>query len=348
MKVHILYPFVAGPWGGANQFLKAIRDYLIIHGYYTNNMYSADIILFNSSPMGLTFSLNKIRDLKIKYPNKIFINRIDGPVFFIRNRNLIIDKAFYLFNKSFCDGTIFQSNWSREKNYILGMQKNKFETTVLNASNDKLFNNKNKRRFNPNKKIKIIATSWSSNMKKGFETYKWLDENLDFNKYEMTFVGNSPINFQNIIYKEPMNSEVLVLELKQHDIFITASQSDPCSNSLIEAIHCGLPAIGLNDGGHTEIIGTRGEVFNEKEEIPKLLELITQNYERYEFSMKLPTINEVGKLYYDFMNSIYISTVNKNYTPKSMSYFIYLKIKLYIYLWKLEEKLYGFKNRILK
>ena len=29
MKVHILYPFIDGPWGGANQFLKAIKNYLI-------------------------------------------------------------------------------------------------------------------------------------------------------------------------------------------------------------------------------------------------------------------------------------------------------------------------------
>lgn len=348
MKIHILYPFVDGPWGGANQFLKAIRNYFNSINLYTEDENEADIVLFNSSPSALLLLLSKVKKLKEQNPNLVVISRIDGPVFFIRDRNIFIDKAFYKFNDSFCDGTIFQSNWSREKNYFLGMSKNNFETTVLNAPNPKIFNKDDKIVFNKSEKVKLISTSWSSNWKKGFDAYLWLDENLDFNKYEMIFVGNSPIKFKNIVHKKPMDSETLAQELKQHDIFITASQSDPCSNSLIEAIHCGLPAVGLDDGGHTEIISDAGEVFNNKEEIPKLLEKIVNNYKLYQSNIKLPNIDEVGKLYYDFMRSIYERKLNENYTPKQPTYINYLQIKVYIYLWKVEEKLYGLKNRILK
>jgi glycosyltransferase involved in cell wall biosynthesis len=346
MKIHILYPFVDGPWGGANQFLKAIREYLIVNNFYSENIESADVVLFNSSPMALSDSLNQISNLKVKYKDKIFINRIDGPVFYIRDRNLNIDKAFYIFNNFFCDGTIFQSNWSKKKNYILGMKKNNYETTILNSPNPNIFNKIDKKAFNKNSKIKLIATSWSSNFKKGFEVYQWLDENLDFNNYEMTFIGNSPIKFKNIIYKKPMDSETLAIELKQNDIFITASQSDPCSNSLIEAIHCGLPAIGLNDGGHAEIISNAGEVFNNAKEVPDLIEKITENYSVYQSNIKLPNIDEVGELYYSFMEDIFNQKQNKTYTPKQPKYVNYLQIKAYIYLWKLEEKIFSLKNRI--
>ena len=50
------------------------------------------------------------------------------------------------------------------------------------------------------------------------------------------------------------------------------SQDDPCSNSLIEALHCGLPAIVLNSGGHPEIIGNAGVKFKNRKEIIEAIE----------------------------------------------------------------------------
>jgi len=346
MKIHILYPFVDGPWGGANQFLKAVREYFIKLDMYTADKNEADIILFNSSPMALVDSLNSIKNLKIKYPNKIFINRIDGPVFYIRDRNVYIDKAFYHFNTLFCDGTIFQSNWSKDKNYFLGMDKNSFETTILNAPNPEIFNKDDKVAFNTNRKIKLIATSWSANMKKGFETYAWLDKNLDFDRFEFTFVGNSPIEFKNIIHKQPMDSNALVKELKLHDIFITASQSDPCSNSLIEALHCGSVAIGLNDGGHTEIIGKGGEVFNTNDEILDKLDKIVKNYKKYQDSINLPTIDEVGKKYYVFCKNIHNEQQSGNYTVKKFNLLKYLRIKYNIITWKIIDTIFLLKQKV--
>lgn len=347
MKIHILYPFKDGPWGGANQFLKAVKEYFIKRESYTEKIEEADIILFNSSPYALNEILKIVFKIKKSFPDKIFINRIDGPVFYIRGRNLSIDKAFYKFNETVCDGTIFQSYWSREKNIYLGMKRNNFETTILNAPNSDIFNKNDKKSFNKNEKVKLIATSWSSNIKKGFEVYKWMDENLDFTKYHMTFVGNSPFKFKNIILKEPMGSETLASELKKHDIFITASQSDPCSNSLIEAMHCGLPALGFYDGGHTEIISRGGELFKTSNEIPQKLDLIVNTYEEYQKNIKLPTIDEVGELYFKFIKSIY-DVKDINYKRKDLTFFDYLKIKSYIALWKLEEKIYSIRKAVFR
>ena len=348
MKIHILYPFKDGPWGGANQFLKAVKEYFIKRESYTEKIEEADIILFNSSPSALLLLLLlEAYKLKKNNPKILLINRIDGPVFYIRDRNLFIDKAFYKFNDTICDGTVFQSHWSREKNIYLGMKRNNFETTILNAPNSDIFNKQDKKTFDKHQKVKLIATSWSSNIKKGFEVYKWMDENLDFTKYHMTFVGNSPFKFKNIILKEPMGSETLASELKKHDIFITASQSDPCSNSLIEAMHCGLPALGLDDGGHTEIIAHGGEVFKTSSDIPQKLDLIVNNYEKYQNNINLPTINEVGELYFQFLKRIYDER-ESSYKPKKPTLFDYLKIKSYVVLWNIEEKLFAIKRRILK
>jgi hypothetical protein len=35
------------------------------------------------------------------------------------------------------------------------------------------------------------VTSWSDNERKGADTLAWLDRNLDFDRYELTFVGRA-------------------------------------------------------------------------------------------------------------------------------------------------------------
>ncbi|NOZ35174.1 MAG: glycosyltransferase family 4 protein [Chlorobi bacterium] len=300
MKINIYFPFTDGPFGGGNQFLKALRSYFRKLSVYEENPVNADIILFNSH-----HNIGKLVKLKKKYPEKIFIHRIDGPVFFIRKDNVFLDKLIYTFNDKIADASVFQSNWSKQKNLELGIKNKQFETIILNSPNPDIFNTKGKIRFDKNRKPKIIASSWAANMNKGFNTYQFLDENLNFSKYEMTFCGNSPVKFQNIKHIKPLQSKKLAEILKEHDIYITASKSDPCSNALIEAMHCGLPAIGLNDGGHPEIIGKGGLIFNNKNEIPGIINKIKIDYKKYTENINLPNMNETGNNYFNFINTVF-------------------------------------------
>ena len=119
---------------------------------------------------------------------------------------------------------------------------------------------------------------------KGFNVYKFLDDTLDFGRYEMTFVGRSPIKFNRIQHVPPQPSEELAEVLRQHDIFVTASRNDPCSNALIEALHCGLPAVVRNDGGHPEIVGEAGELFEDERDVLDAIGKVAQNYEYYPYN----------------------------------------------------------------
>ncbi len=150
----------------------------------------------------------------------------------------------------------------------------------------------------------MIATSWSPNWKKGFDVYQWLDENLDFNKYEMVFVGKSPIQFKNIRIISPLSSKDIAEKLKESDIFVFASPIEACSNSLLEALHCGLPAVGPDQSSTPELIGKGGETFSKPAEIPPLLDKITKNYHEYQTNIYNPSIEDVGKRYYDFMTRV--------------------------------------------
>lgn len=341
LKINILYKFKLGPWGGANQFLKDLRLYFMNLKIYSDNPFKSQVVLFNSNPSKYFFIFFLyIYIIKLIKKNLLLINRIDGPIFFIRDKDLILDQLFHDFNYYVCDGTIYQSIWSKNKNYKLGMKRNSYETCIINSANQNIFYKKQPpRSFSfKNRKLRIICSSWSSNQKKGFNIYKWLDRKLDFSKYEMIFIGKSPIRFTNIVMKSPLDSINLASELRASDIYITASSSDPCSNSLVEAISCGLPIIALNDGGHPEILDNNGELFNSKNEIIEIIEKIRNNYSYYFDRANKFIMKNSGNNYYSFLCNIIDDVNNKQYKPKNYS-FTKLCHHLYTYLiFRLNEK----------
>ncbi|MCK4793642.1 MAG: hypothetical protein KAV87_58475, partial [Desulfobacteraceae bacterium] len=139
-------------------------------GIYSENLRDADIILFNSH-----HCLNELFIVKQKYPNKILVHRVAGPISYVRDKDKWIDKAIFQFNNFFADGTIFQSRWSREMNYELGAKKSPYETVIMNAPDETIFYPEGKKPFNE-ETIKLVATSWSGNIRRGFEIYQYLDE----------------------------------------------------------------------------------------------------------------------------------------------------------------------------
>ncbi len=349
LKVSILVEFKESPYGGGNQFLKALKKNFVKKGIYEEIPRNADVILINSYPFKEEYRFKQV--FHFHRQNKLIIHRIDGPLHIYRGnkKDFRIDKIIYYFNRKFADGTIFQSNWSKLKNYELGYKSNNYETVILNASDLDIFNKHGKVNFNKNRKINLIASSISLNWRKGFKIYQYLDKNLDFSKYNMTFVGNSPISFTNIKSIRPLKSKDVVNLLKKHDIFITASQDDPCSNSLIEALQCGLPAIVLDSGGHPEIIGNAGVKFKNRKEIIEAIEEIVLYYEKYQRNINLPTIDDVATLYYNFIKKVYEHRKNNINSSKKNSYFYFLRIKFLIFLWKMKRFSfrYFFSNSLL-
>lgn len=314
LKIHILYRFNNGPWGGGNQFLKALYNEFNILGCYSNSIEEADVLLFNANPKSIDDYMKTLN----KYQNKTIIFRFDGPIFKARGNGFFYDKMLFKLSNYYSDGNIFQSNFSRDSCKSLGLINNKNETVILNAPDKKIFNTKEKKSLkNNNIKIKIITTSWSSNERKGFDILNFLDENLNFDKFEYTFVGNSPIIFENIKIIPPVDSNELSKILQGNDIFISTSKFEACSNSLIEAIHCGCFPIARNNSSHPEIVSGLGLVFDGNIDIISIIEkstslLTSQN------KNSLDTIDKVAELYLRFAK---IANSNKsNYKTNKFSY----------------------------
>ena len=298
MKIFITNKLIDGPTGGGNQFLKALKHQFTKKGLYTEDPLHADIVLFNSHQnLGLVHQLREI-NLRAK-----FVHRLDGPMRLYNNMDDQRDYMAYQMNSDYADAVIFQSEWSKQANIKLGLDiSGKKDTVIHNAPDPGIFYPSDKKQKND--KIRLIASSWSDNIRKGFLTYKYLDETLDFNKYEFFFMGRSPIAFKNIVSLGALTSQEVADELRKSDIFITASENDPCSNSLIEALSCGLPALALNSGGHPELVGQGGALFSKKEEIVNKLEDLCDNCINYQSNIKERTIEKVTDMYVCFFGDL--------------------------------------------
>jgi len=301
MKLHILHTIHDEAWGGGNQFLKALRDALRQRGLYAEVAENADLILCNSFPFGELRMLLALGRLKKK--GKKMVHRIDGPISEIRGKDKVVDSMIYSINQLFAEGTIFQSQWSKEENQQLGMKVQQNSAVIVNAPDPALFFQREP--LPVSGKIKLIATSWSSNPRKGFDVYSFLDTHLDFSKYEMTFVGNSPIAFKNIIMVPAQSSKGVAALLRSHHIFITASQKDPCSNSLLEALHIGLPAVVRNDGGHPELAKKGGMVFNGTQDVISVIDRVASSYQQYVDQIDVSTMTQVVDEYVEFSERVF-------------------------------------------
>ena len=315
MTINIFHRLKEGPWGGGHQFLKALKKELVRLGCYQENSELADVVLLNSFE-----DTSSLFRFKRKYSSKIFIHRVDGPIFLVRGRDKILDKKVFRINQAVADGTVFQSKWCLDKSKDLGMPKNEFETVIYNAPDRNIFNRSDKKTLDRKRKIKLVAVSWSDNWKKGFEYYQFLDDNLNFSRWEFVFVGRSPVKFKNIKIVSPLPPEKLAALLKEQDIYVTASQNEPCSNALIEALACGLPSLVLESGGHPELIGKGGVLLKNKEEMVKGLEKIVQNYKTYADNSPIFSIEKVAQEYLDFGLSIAAAVKSGNYLPKKPSW----------------------------
>jgi glycosyltransferase involved in cell wall biosynthesis len=296
-KISIYFQFKKPPWGGGNQFLLALSKWLKKNGWSVDNVMASNskVFLFNS------FHIDFKEVNKLKKSAKLMMHRIDGPTFLVRGRDRELDDNIFFVNNDAADISVFQSAWSLFETLKMGYSPVN-PVVISNAADRDIFNNDGEKSFSGEKKIKLISTSWSDNPRKGGPVYKWLDEYLDWRRYEYTFVGRLSEPLRNIRVIEPVPSDVLSEIMKQHAVYITASDNDPCSNSLIEALSCKLPVVYFRRGGHPELAGYGGLAFDKKEEIPMLLDLLADNYEAFRSLVVAPDIDAIAHKYMECMN----------------------------------------------
>ena len=330
MKVAIGSQIFEGSWGGGNLFVKNLKNYLIDNNVkVTHHLNDPDIdIILITEPriesLTSTISLFEARLYKsLVNKNVKLVHRINECD--ERKSTNYVNKKMMKVSK-YSDFTIFVSSWISDL-YKIHKIKVKNSSVILSGSDTQVFNNINKKPWDKTTKLKIVTHHWGNNWNKGFDIYSFIDNLLETktfsDKFEFTFIGNIPdnFNFKNTNYVQPKSGLQLANELKSHDLYITGSLNEPSGNHQIEGSLCGLPVLYINSGGIPEYQKNYGIEFN-KNNLEEKLNEIYINYDFYFERNKSFDFNSkvMCEEYFDVIKSIYQPTNNRK---SRVSFYIY-------------------------
>ena len=296
--VALFHEFAPPPYGGGNQFLLALKGELEHRGLRVEvNRISG------ATPACLVNSFNfDFRRLgRFNRPDCRLVHRVDGPIGVYRGFDDGTDARIATINAELAAATIAQSKFSLEAHRNLGIELRN-PVVVHNAVDPAIFYLPKRREAVSARKVRLIATSWSDNPNKGGETLAWLDRNLDRSRFELTLLGRFPVAFEHARVLEPLPSEAVASELRRHDLYIAASRNDPCSNALLEALACGLPAAYLDSGGHPELVGDAGLPFSGAEELPDVIARLVAELDERRAAISVLPLTTVADRYLEVLS----------------------------------------------
>jgi glycosyltransferase involved in cell wall biosynthesis len=301
VRIGLWHKYFKPPYGGGNQFMMALQKAIQQHGVkvsFNKISPSVDVHICNSA----WFDVEKFQKGSAKRPLKI-IHRVDGPIALYRESTWDEDNRIYDLNNKWASATVYQSAWCYQKMLALNFQPVR-PLIIHNAVDSDIFHKKNRITFNVNRKIRLISTSWSDNPKKGGPFYKALEDKLDWSRFSYTFVGNVQQKFDKIDHLSAQNSQKLAEILRQHDIYVMASESEACSNALLEALACGLPVLYIEDGGNGELVGFGGLPFRNIDQALENLERLVQGYEMFQDGIYVDSITDIARKYLDLAEKL--------------------------------------------
>lgn len=295
-ELSIFHDFAPSPAGGANQTLRAIVGELTRRGVgieYGAISPSTRAVLFNSFNFDFSrfevFAARRADDCRM-------IHRVGAVTSLYRGYDDGTDARVAELNHGYADATIAISHATIEMYRTLGIELRN-PRVIYNGVDPSIFHPQDRAPFDPSRTMRLIAVSWSDNPRKGGPVYRWLESVLDWDRYELTYVGNTQEELERARVIPPLPSHELAAVLRDHDVFLTATEHDAYSNALVEALSCGLPAIYLDSGGSREAVKEAGFGFVDREEIPGLLERLRAEFDTRRSMIDLPTLAEIGDAY---------------------------------------------------
>jgi len=294
--IAVFHEFHEPPYGGGNQFLLALVRELGRRGLAVevNRLSgSTPACLYNS------FNFDFARLRRFARHGARMVHRVDGPIGVYRGFDDGTDGRIVDVN-SLADATILQSRYSLDKHRELGLEL-RDPVVIRNAVDQRIFHPPASHGSVEGRRLRVIATSWSDNPRKGADILSWLDDNLDFSEFELTFAGNTTARFTRIRVVGPLPSEPLADVLREHDVYLAPSRGDPCSNALLEAMACGLPAAFLRSGGHPELAGEGGIGFESAEEVPAVFEQLREQLDERRAAISVPKLSDVADRYLEVL-----------------------------------------------
>ena len=270
------------PYGGGNQFLVTMVNHLVECGHEVTFHLEEGvdaIFLMDPRPGDIGYSIQHVGHYKQQFPQTKILHRINECD---KRKGTNFMDDLLMSSAALADEVVFISQWLSD--YFVKKGFNSAHHVVYNGCDLDHFSSDSEKLFNP-RRPRLVTHHWSDNWLKGFDLYTQIDKYLqDHDDFEFTYVGRynseySPIA-TNIV--DPLHGKALGDELRQHDIYVTASRWEPCGMHHVEGAASGLPIIFHSDtGGIKELCLRHGEEYVQFDEFLVSLKKISENYKEY-------------------------------------------------------------------
>jgi len=296
LDLGLFHEFAPPPAGGGHQALRALVAELERRGVGVELQTMSSktrACLFNS----FNFDHERLELMAARTDGTTrMVHRVGAVTSLYRGYDDGTDALVRDINHGLADATIAISRATVEMYRQIGIEL--IEPQVIyNPCDHRIFHPDGRAPFRRDRRTRLISTAWSDNPKKGAPVFAWLERELDPVRFDLTFVGNSPVRFKRARHIPPLPPVELASLLRDHDVFVTATENDAYSNALVEALSCGLPAVYLDSGGSREAVHDAGFAFTTKEEIPHLLDRLVDEYECRQAAISLPSLDEIVDRY---------------------------------------------------
>ena len=266
MRVGLLYKTVNKPYGGVNTFFDNFKKY----AQRTNeinvmqDLKDVEIILTVGHRYGpdrklkKPFLMNASRGRAIYNPLGLFtgkgskkvVFRVDGLRKIYAQKTTEADETL-IDNLYLADSVVFQSRFSQECFDRLEISYPDRNCIIYNGSNTDIFY-PSKTVPDFSESIILITSSWSTNLKKGFETI------ARFSKLKgviVLHVGRWPdeVASKEVRMLGTIGQKEVGQALRKGHFFLFPSELEACPNAVLEALACGLPVLYHNSGGTPEL-----------------------------------------------------------------------------------------------
>ena len=275
MRVFMNFKEVRGPYGGANSFLRTLRAALERGGVRVTTRLDDrfDVALLNALSHGIDVRFVERVAERVPVVHRKVGYRASGPPDLRAEVDGVIegDRRQIEFSP-YVTHTIFQSGYSREVFLASGFRGE--HTVIHNGVDDRVFSPLEPRGllrrsglrafWTEGSPMRVIVVAWSTDANKGFAEYARVDETLaGRTDVEMALVGRIPEGFRprHIRRYAARPSRRLPPLLRRQHVVLQLARHETCSNALLEALACGLPAIYLDSGSNDEIAGEYGVVY---------------------------------------------------------------------------------------
>ena len=287
MKVAIGYHIQEGPWGGGNQFAKALTQTLRDERHqvcFSLDEPDIDIILLTEvrgrSPTGSFNAGSILRYLQFTNPEALVVHRINecderkGT----KNLNAFLMRANYV-----ADHTIFVGSWLRK----LPLWREGTSSVLLNGSDPNVFKARLAVSREDRRPLRLVTHHWGAHWMKGRDVYAFLDRLICKAEWreriQFTYIGNQPdgLVFSEANHLPPLSGSDLASELASHHVYITGSMNEPGAMHPVEGALSGLPLIYRDSGSMSEYCGGFGIAFDCIENLPAAIESMIDEYDHW-------------------------------------------------------------------